>query len=295
MRRLSAIFLAAVLFFTLTACGDNTVNKITGKDYPVIVYGVELDECPQKVICLSPAVTDVIYALGSDAQLIGVSDNCDNQRGLEVYGSGAMPDTDKIAASDAQIVICDSGIPDDAKKQITGSGKQVITTPAVYTYSQLKALYEAVASIFSGYSTGKSNAENTFNRIDKRVSAVKAKTEEGNKVSAIILLSDGIAAPKDSFADQMLGFAGGKNVAGDSYAIDYADIIKANPEHIFCPADMVDGILSDEALSDVTAVKNKNVTALSPLYFERYGENVALGLEIMASSLHPEAVKSPIE
>lgn len=293
MRKLSAIILAAILFFT--ACGENTVNKITGTDYPVTVYGVEIEKCPQKVICLSPAITDIITALGSDAQLTGVSDNCDNNRGIEVYGSSAMPDTDKIAASDAEIIICDSGIPDDAKKQITDAGKQVIVTPAIDDYSQLKGLYESVASIFSGYATGANNAENTFSRIDKRVSTVKDKTENSNKVDAIILLSNGIAAPKGSFADQMLGFAGGKNVSGDSYAIDYADIIKANPEHIFCPAHMVDSILSDKALSDVTAVKNKDVTALSPLYFERYGENLALGIEIMASSLHPESVKSPIE
>lgn len=295
MRKFLSLFAAAAVALTLVSCGENTVNEITGSDYPVTVYGVEIKQCPQKVISLSPAVTDIVTALGSDAQLIGVSDNCDNERGLTVYGSSTMPETDKIATSDAQILIADSSIPDYAKKQITDAGKQIIITPAVSKYSELKPLYESIASIFSGYSTGKKNAENTFSRIDKRVSTVKAKTKESKTVSAVILLSDGIAAPSGTLADEMLTLAGGSNIAGDSYEIDYAEIIKANPEHIFCPAAMVEQIKSDKALSATRAVKNGNVTALSPLYFERYGENIALGVEILASSLHPEAVKSPIK
>ena len=72
MRKLVIFIIAAVMLFSLTACDGNTVNKITGADYPVTVWGIEIKSCPQKVICLSPAVTDIVIALGSDAQLIGV-------------------------------------------------------------------------------------------------------------------------------------------------------------------------------------------------------------------------------
>ncbi len=294
MRRLSAIIISAILLITIGGCSDNAVNKITGSDYPVTVYGIEIAECPQKVISLSPAITDVIITLGSDAQLIGVSDNCDNKRDLKVYGSSVLPDVDKIVASDAEIVIADGSLSDEAKKQISDSGKQILITPSISKYEELEELYKSIASVFSGYSTGKNNAENTFGRIDKRVTSIKNKVEESTPVSAVILLSDGIAAPKGSLADQMLKFAGGKNIASDQYSINYAEIVKANPKHIFCPSDMVDSIISDKALAEVDAIKNGKITALSPLYFERYGENIALSLEIMASSLHPDLVKSPL-
>ncbi len=295
MRKTAIILTAIVLIISLGSCGGNSVNKVTGADYPVTVYGEEIKECPQKVICLSPAVTDVIITLGSDAQLIGVSDNCDNSRELETYGSSAMPETDKIIASGAEIVISDSTIPDEDKKEISDSGKLVIITPTVTKYEDFGELYNSIASVFSGYSTGKGNADNTMKRIDKRVNAIEAKVSEAEKVSAVILLSDGVAAPRGSLADEMLSLAGGKNIAGDKYAIDYAEIIKANPEHIFCPAEMVDEIKSDKNLASIKAVKEGKITSLSPLYFERYGENVALGLEIIASSLHPDLVRSPLK
>ncbi len=295
MRKTAIILTAIVLIISLGSCGGNSVNKVTGADYPVTVYGEEIKECPQKVICLSPAVTDVIITLGSDAQLIGVSDNCDNSRELETYGSSAMPETDKIIASGAEIVISDSTIPDEDKKEISDSGKLVIITPTVTKYEDFGELYNSIASVFSGYSTGKGNADNTMKRIDKRVNAIEAKVSEAEKVSAVILLSDGVAAPSGSLADEMLSLAGGKNIAGDKYAIDYAEIIKANPEHIFCPAEMVDEIKSDKNLASIKAVKEGKITSLSPLYFERYGENVALGLEIIASSLHPDLVRSPLK
>ena len=295
MRKTAIIFTAIILILSFGSCGGNAVNKVTGADYPVTVYGEEIEKCPQKVICLSPAVTDVIIALGSDAQLIGVSDNCDNKRALKTFGSSAMPETDKIIASGAEIVISDGSIPDEDKKKITDSGKQVIITPTVTKYEDFSEFYKSVASIFSGYTTGKENADNTMKRIDKRVDAIKSKVSDAEAVSAVILLSDGVAAPKGTLADQMLSFAGGKNITGDRYAIDYADIIKADPDHIFCPADMVDESKADKNLAQLKAVKDGNITALSPFYFERYGENVALGLEIMASSLHPNLVRSPLK
>ena len=294
MRKLAIFIIAAVMLFSLTACDGNTVNKITGADYPVTVWGVEIEGCPQKVICLSPAVTDIIFALGSDAQLIGVSDNCDNERGLDTFGSSALPETEKIIKSNAEIIIADENLSDEAKKEIGDSGIMVMIYPSVEEYSDIEKLYESVASIFSGYSTGGENAINTYERISKRITAVKSKTKNEKAVNAVILLNDGIAAPKCTLYDEMLTVAGGKSIAGKQYSINYAEIAKKNPQHIFCPADMVDSVKSDKTLAKTDAVKNGNVTAFSPLYFERYGENFALGVEIMASALHPDLVKSPI-
>lgn len=294
MRKLVVFIIAAVMLFSLTACDNNTMNKITGADYPVTVWGIEIESCPQKVICLSPAVTDIITALGSDAQLIGVSDNCDNQRGLETFGSSALPETKKIIKSNADIVIADENLSDEAKKEIGDSGIVVMIYPSVEKYSDIEKLYESVASIFSGYSTGGENAINTYERISKRITAVKSKTKNEKAVNTIILLDDGIAAPKGTLYDEMLTVAGGKNIAGNQYSVDYAEIAKKNPQHIFCPADMVDDIKNDKLLLKTDAVKNGNITAFSPLYFERYGENFALGVEIMASALHPDLIKSPI-
>lgn len=294
MRKLLSVIAAATLMITLGSCDENTINNVTGGDYPVTVWGVEIAKCPQKVISLSPSVTDVIYTLGSDAQLCGVSENCNNSRGLATYGSSAMPDVDKIIASDAEYVLTDGSMPDSARKLLADEKKTLIITPVVTDYSELETFYESVASIFSGYSTGKSNAENTFARINERVQSVRKKV--GDKAAdAVILLDAGIAAAKGTFADQMLTFAGGKNAAGDQYAMDFTAVAKADPEYIFCPADMVDTVKNDKILASTKAVKSGNVTALSPLYFERYGENIALGVEIMASAMHPDAVKSPLK
>ena len=182
-------------------------------------------------------------------------------------------------------------------EQIPGQSLKIQTRDGnifVYKYSDIEKLYESVASIFSGYSTGGENANNTFGRISKRINAVKSKTKDEKAVNAVILLNDGIAAPKGTLYDEMLTVAGGKNIAGKQYSINYAEIVKKNPQHIFCPADMVESVKSDKTLAKTDAVKNGNVTAFSPLYFERYGENFALGVEIMASALHPDLVKSPI-
>ena len=294
MRKLVIFIITAMMIFSFTACKDNTINKITGADYPITVWGIEIESCPQNVICLSPAITDIITTLGSDAQLVGVSDNCDNDRSLDTFGSSVLPDVDKIIKSNAEIIIADENLSDEAKNKIAESGKSVMIYPAVEKYADIEKLYESVASIFSGYSTGGENAKNTFERISKRIDTVKSKTKSEKAVNAVILLSDAVAAPKNTIYDEMLTIAGGKNIAGNSYSFDYAEIAKKNPQHIFCPTDMVEDIKNDKALSKIDAVKKGNITAFSPLYFERYGENFALGVEIMASALHPNSVKSPI-
>ncbi len=293
MRKLICILTAFILLLSISSCGKGKNSDSAG--YPVTVYGTEISKCPQKVICLSPAVTDVIVSLGVDGKLIGVSDNCDIGLKLTTYGSSAMPETDRIVSSDAEVVIADGALSAEAIKKIKDAGKTVVITPAVAKYENLSAFYVSVASIFSGKENGKTNADQLFAEIDKRISGVKSKTSETKAKNAVIILSEGVAAPDSSFAGQMLSFAGGKNIVKDGYKVDYADIIKANPEHIFCPADMVDQIKSDKAFSETKAVKDGKVTAFSPLYFERYGENVALGVEIMASELHPDLVRSPLK
>ena len=90
MRRIIAAVLALSM---LCICSCSKKDEATiQNDYPVTVYGVTVDACPQRVVSLSPAATEIITALGSYAQLFGVSDNCTNVSGLAAFGTSVLTD-----------------------------------------------------------------------------------------------------------------------------------------------------------------------------------------------------------
>ena len=299
MRKLCACALTALTLlaaFSLSACSKKKDDGGTVKnDYPVTVGGVEIERCPQNVISLSPSITDIIYTLGSDAQLIGVSDQCLPEKELPRFGSAALPDTDAILGSGADLVLAAEALPSGDRQRLADKGIPVVTVPAGASYDELPEQYAAVARAMSGAVTGEKNAQNTFSRVDGRIKTVK-NTLKGKATPAALLLGNGIVATPDTFAGEMLAFAGGRNAAqdGKNYELSYEKLAKANPAAIFCPAELTDAVRADKYLKETDAVKAGRVYAVSPYYFERPGENLALGVELMAAHLYPELIKMPV-
>ena len=98
MKKIISILLAALMAAgLLTSCGDGDGGvTIEGRDdFPATVAGVEIKSAPQSVICLSQSITEIIYELGSYAQLYGVSNDCDYPEEAaqkEKMGTAANPE-----------------------------------------------------------------------------------------------------------------------------------------------------------------------------------------------------------
>ncbi len=256
MKKLISIFTAALLVISLCACNNNNSNENVAKsDYPASAFDLTVDACPQKVISLSPAVTEIITELGSDAQLAGVSDNCVTDKDLARVGTSLIPDFDTIKSIKPDVVFVTAVIDEKDKKALSATGAVVIAVSAPNSYGKLLDTYINIAKVMSGNITGTRNANTTFNRIDEQIKKLAAKASD--KKVAVFFNSE-MLIPTGSIANEIISLGGGKNIA-DKQNMGDAEIIANKPDVILCDAESYDAI--KERFSDFK-VEQFDVTLL---------------------------------
>ncbi len=273
MRRALAFCVLAVLL-SLMLCGcqnaSETASSVATVDYPVTAFDKTISACPQKVVSLSPAVTDVIVELGSDAQLAGVSDFCRIEKELTSCGTSLEPDIEQIKALSADLVFTTTALTDADRASIEALGATVLPVRAAGSYTELLSLYKQVATAMSGGITGPRNASNTFDRLDAQLKSIADR--EGEKVSVAVYFSSAMLIPTGVLADDLITLAGGKNVCNSETDSD-ASVIKSKPQIILCPAELVDSMR--ERFADVR-VEGFDVTLL-----ESHGSSMVEAVEQM--------------
>ena len=79
MKKRIAVLLTALMIFSLSACGKEEPSQETGGEtFPMTVTDylgteMEFEAAPEKIVSLSPSCTEILYALGLDDKMVGVS------------------------------------------------------------------------------------------------------------------------------------------------------------------------------------------------------------------------------
>ncbi len=203
-------FAAILCLIMLCSCAqnmpDSSSSAIPSSDYPAAAFDITIDKCPQKVVSLIPQVTDIIVALGSDAQLAGISNNCDQIREAERVGTASLPDTAKIKELGADLVFTSSLTGSSELEILKNAGIKVAIVEFPAKYTGLISLYKQIAILISGNITGARNAANTFAKIDNKIK--KLSNSSDYTVKAAIFVADGVCVMSDSLAAELAAFAG---------------------------------------------------------------------------------------
>ena len=232
--RLLAAALAAAVLLTAAGCAEDVGEGSSAIpsptiDYPVDVFDVTVTACPQRIISLSPAVTGILTALGSDAQLVGVSDPCVTERELPRLGTSLAPDTEGIAALKPDLIFTTTALSTSDKKALEKDGALVIPVAGAKGYADLSGQYTMIAQAVSGAITGARNASRTFDRLDSRLKALRSD----HRIRIVAYYTPSLLIPAGGLASELLAFAGGVNVAPGERADDAA-VAASGPEAVLC-------------------------------------------------------------
>ena len=280
MKKIISIFLmAAMTAGLLSSCSEDGVTINGRDDFPTAVNGVEIKSAPQRVICLSPSITEIIYELGSYTQVYGVSNDCDWPEEVsqkEKMGTASNPESEKIINANPDLVIVSGSLNDELNESLKLRNIPVVSIEAAQNINGLKDVYVSVATLFAGKSTGQINGETTYNNLINKIKQ-EANTEGRDVKKAVFIPADGIIAYNGSFISDIMSLAGAQNPAegpvpaGSDWATYVASL---NPDYIFCSDDIVQNILANPALAETNAVKSGNVKGMAPAIFERQGGRI---------------------
>jgi len=319
--------LAIMLVLSLAACGVNNepkqgtepapteqvtppIEEASAKTvYPLTVKDatgeeITFKEAPKKIISISPAETESLFALGLDEQIVGVSDFDDYPTAATTkpkMGGLYKPNEEAIIAAQPDLVLTGISMSVEAAKHLRDLGITIFKTDP-------KSVDDVISNIevFGQITDHQAEAKTVVNKMkqerDEVTEAVKSLTPEQKK-KVYIEFSLGWTVGSGEFLNELITLAGGVNVAADTVGwneISEEKIINDNPDVILFSKNVVDDktkkkldeiIKARSGWDQITAVKNNTIYGLEDNLVSRPGPRVTEGLKEIASAIYPELVK----
>jgi len=299
----------------LAACGGGSAPD-SGKNFVVTDHvgrTVGFSGIPDKIISLSPGTTEIIFALGLSAKLVGVTSFCDypaDVKNIDKVGGYSTVDKEKvidiIGGSRDSAVIFTSTLhimPGGVLSDLEQLGYKAVVLEA----STIDRLFDCM-QLVNKIGGGGSAADAVIQSLEARVAAVKSKVGAGiPKITVMHEVFGGHwIAGINTLENDIITIAGGVNVGalrGAGYGqINIESIIDANPDKIVIVSQMgsmVNGLLSSEITDNpvfrvLDAVKNRRVYVIDADIVSRSGPRAVDGLEEYARILHPEIFSDPV-
>jgi iron complex transport system substrate-binding protein len=246
---------------------------------------------PKRIISLTPATTEILFALDLDDEIIAVSSFCSwplKAREKTRAGSFSNPNIEKIISLKPDIVFVTGMEQENISAMLSGLGIRYISVDPK-NIDELMDSIEKIGRIMGKAKQAKeinNNIKDVLTGIHRFVSK-RAFSEKPHVYMEI--WHDPIMSPgKGSFVDDMIKRAGGINVTSDlrrSYSrIDPEVVIYRNPDRIILAYMKSDKWVQDNfskrlGWQNIDAVKlDKIYTCINPDIILRPGPRVAQGL-----------------
>ncbi len=267
---------------------------------PAYAADLALSAPPRRIVSLVPSVTEIIYALGGEDRLVGVTDFCDwppQARQKPSVGGMVAPNLEIIVALRPDLVVATT----EGNSRATLNQLRRLKIPVfTVTPHRLSDVLTVIAQL--GELTGRQSAvgllvENLARRVRAVENAVKPYPRP--KVLYVLWPEPLIVPGRDGLVTELIELAGGTSVTAQepsSYPRFSLEAVAARaPDVIILARHGGDGTplarVSWDRLTTLPAVRAGRVHSVDGTYLHRYGPRVVDGLEILARVIHPEALR----
>ena len=277
----------------------------------VVVIGLVSAQSPrpQRIISIVPSVTQILFAIGAESQLIGIGsfdqlpDGYDRTDELARIGGLLDPDMERIFTLRPDLVVLYKSHVDQ-RQQLERAGIPVLG----YEHAGLADIPQTIRSL--GERTGRTvQAEIIAARMDARLASIRARVDGQPRPRTLLVFSREPMALRNIYASGGIGFlhdmlaaAGGENVFED---IESENVAQVSSEAILAAAPdviieirfaehMLAEVIQDERdvwrrLSTVPAIRSGRIHFVTGNRFVVPGPGVVEATEELARMLHPEA------
>ncbi len=303
-RRLPALAAAAALAITLAACGSQagtTSQAGAAAAFPVTLTTangpVTVKARPHAIISLSPAVTEMLYAIGAGSQVKAVdADSNFPAQAPRSKLSGLQPNIEAIVADKPDLVVVSYGAPALAKR-LAPFSIPVLDLPAP---ADLSGVYSEFTAL--GKATGHPAAAQHEN-ASLRAQLTKIAASVPHPASPVTyyyeLDNTYYSLTSSTFVGRLLAMLGMKSIAdtasGAAAAGGYPQlsaeyVLKAHPDYVIladtvcCHQDAAT-VAARPGWPALPAVKNRHVIALNDDVASRWGPRIVTLLQTVAAAL----------
>ena len=283
------------------ASGETAASKRT--TYPLTVKDasgneVTFTKAPQRIVSLLPSETEVLFALGLDDFIVGVTEWCDYPEAAKSKPKvgGLQGDLEAILSANPDVVF--AGLSRTNQKTLEKLRELNVNVFTVEP-NTIDEIMERIL-LYGRITDRQEQAEQVVARMKAErqnvLEAVKG-LKDGEKKKVYVEFSPGWTVGKGEFMHDLITLAGGINVAGETegwYQISEETIIQANPDVILYAKgvpDLEKTIRERSGWDSIAAIRNGRVIGVDDNLLARPGPRITQALIEIAKAIYPDLVK----
>jgi iron complex transport system substrate-binding protein len=256
---------------------------------------LHVDRTPRRIVSLSPALTEMLFAMGLDDAIVGVSDFCNYPPAAldKPKVGGIQPNFEAVVALKPDLVVSTGG----------AAMRSVARQLARFHIPMLGVEPDSVEAILAritllGQVTDRPDAAAALvNDMRRRLATIAANRSDARAPRVLYLVDDTppITIGPKSFLYDVVRKAGGRPLetgANESYPrVGMEAIVRFDPEVIFFAGDSDAGAAAHGAAwqrwRGITAVNTNRMYAIPRDLVNRPGPRIIDAIEFIASTLQP--------
>ena len=278
--------------------------------YLCLLIFQEVHAASQRVISTSPAITEILFALGAGDRVVGVTDYCSFPKKaclLPSIGGPLNPSTETwIALKPDLIIVQEDSI-------VINKHATILKIPILkVSVNNLENILTSIQVIADSMQVSK-RGHQLVDKINAEIEQYRIRLRKLKPRQVLMLLSDTndpsrdlYAVGRDTFLNELLSIAGGENILPDTMAtypkISKEFIIAKSPEIIIeiGPKSNLssDGILGRKKTwgkyPTLNAVKNNRLYFIGADYILIPGPRLVNILDDLTRNIHPELLSGSL-
>ena len=272
------------------------------------IYSIDGHAASQRVISTSPAITEILFALGAGDRVVGVTDYCSFPKKaclLPSIGGPLNPSTETwISLKPDLIIIQEDSI-------VINKHATILKIPILkVSVNNLENILTSIQAIAKTMQVSK-RGNQLVDKINSEIKQYRTRLRKLKPRQVLMLLSDTndpsrdlYAVGRNTFLNELLSIAGGENILPDTMAtypkISKEFIIAKSPEIIIEIGPTAnlsnEGILKRKKAwtiyPTINAVKNNRLYFVGADYILIPGPRLVKILDILTRNIHPKLFSS---
>ncbi len=271
-----------------TAAPEKTVAPVRANFTDMLGRGFGVAATPQRVVSLSPAGTEILFALGKGSSVVAVDEGSDYPAEAQQLPKLKADDVEGITALTPDIVFVGQSATEETIKALEDKGLLVVCAEAA-SYNDLFASIALMAQVMD------TDAAPLVQSIQEAVRDASAKTAElDTQPTVYFAVADDanghVSVGPGSIAYSIIQMAGGVPVtaaAAEAYPVYTSEELAAlAPQVVLVSSKLdIDALYVAEGYKDLTAVQEGRVYSIDDALINRPGPRVAEGMQAVYEAL----------
>jgi ABC-type Fe3+-hydroxamate transport system substrate-binding protein len=258
---------------------------------------VRIGDVPTRIVSLSPATTEILFALGAGGRLVGRSDFDlwpDSARRVPSLGQGLQPNVEAVLGVRPDLVVLyasQDNRPAAARLRAAGVATLALRNDHISDFRRTAGL---LGAILRDSARATAVTDSVFRTLDR----VRTSTAGLARPKVFWHIWDAplITIGAGSFMNELVDIAGASNVyaldiVGPSKAISLEDVARRDPDFILAGPIGAERIAADPRWRIVRAAREKKVLIVDTVLVARPAVRLGEAAVSLANLLHPGALR----